>query len=442
MKILLIGNGAREHCIAEALTKSGRVKLAAYAKTKNPGIAALSEIYQLGSYNDLRQILDFARKVKPDFAIIGPEDPIADGVSDALLELEIHTVAPLKTAARLESSKSFTRDLLAKYNIPGNPHFRIFYETVGVREFLEELHGNFVVKADGLMAGKGVAVSGDHLANIEEGEQYAKKCLEKFGRVVIEEKLIGQEFSLMSFTDGKHVLDMVPVQDHKRAFVGDKGGNTGGMGSYSDASHLLPFLEKRDLDVAHEITERVAAALFKETGVLYKGIMYGGFMAVADGVRLIEYNVRFGDPEVMNVLPIMKTDFVEVCEGILGGHLDRVKLEFEKKATVCKYIVPEGYPDAPKSGELIVIASPSLSRTKQSSSLRRYYASVDKRDGNLYLTSSRAIAFVGIADTLQAAEKIAEAACLAVKGPVFHREDIGTKALIEKRIAMMRQLRS
>jgi phosphoribosylamine--glycine ligase len=416
------------------------VKLAAYAKAKNPGIFELSSQYQLGSYTDFRAILEFAKKVKPDFAFIGPDDPIADGVADLLLELEIHSVAPLKTAARLESSKSFTRDLLQKYKIPGNPSFKIFYEPKGIREFLEELGGNYVVKADGLMGGKGVQVSGEHLMNLEEGEAYARKCIEKFGRAVIEEKLIGQEFSLMSFADGKHVVDMPPVQDHKRAFVGDKGANTGGMGSYSDANHLLPFLEKRDLEAAHEITERVAAALFQETGVLYKGIMYGGFMAVADGVRLIEYNARFGDPEVMNILPILKTDFISVCEGILSGSLDRVKVEFEKKATVCKYLVPEGYPDQPKVGEKIIINSTTY-KLQPITSLKMYYASVDQRDDGLYLSSSRAIAFVGIADTLEQAEKIAEGACGSVQGPVFHREDVGTRGLIEKRAEMMRELR-
>ncbi|MBI4994079.1 phosphoribosylamine--glycine ligase [Candidatus Peregrinibacteria bacterium] len=452
MNILLLGNGAREHCIAESLTKSGRVKLATYAKAKNPGIFGLSEQYQLGSYTDFPAIRDFAKRVKPDFAFLGPDDPIADGVADLLLEAGIHSVAPLKTVARLESSKSFTRDLVQKYGILGNPKFKIFYETAGVKQFLEELGGNFVVKADGLMAGKGVLVSGEHLAGIEDGEQYAKKCIEKFGRVVIEEKLIGQEFSLMSFVDGVHVKDMVPVQDHKRAFVDDKGKNTGGMGSYSASNHLLPFLTQKDLDDAHAITEKVASALFKETGAQFKGIMYGGFMVVRDGVKLIEYNARFGDPEVMNVLPILKTDFVEICEAILYGNLDKIKIEFEAKATVCKYIVPEGYPDKPRAGEKIEItidptsypasAGPRHGGGKlQATSLKMYYASVDQKPDGLYLSSSRAIAFVGIADNLENAEKIAQSACGSVKGPVFYRPDIGTKALIEKRVEMMRKLR-
>lgn len=436
LTVLLIGNGAREHCIAEALTKSGKVTLASYAKAKNPGIYALSEIYQIGSYTDFSAILEFVKKVKPDFAVIGPDDPISDGVADLLLELKIQPVAPLKTVARLESSKSFTRNLLKKYAIEGNPKFEVFYDKKGIKEFLDSLGGNFVVKADGLMGGKGVKVSGDHLADAAEGEKYAIECINKSGKVVIEEKLIGQEFSLMSFVDGQHVSDMIPVQDHKRAFVGDEGPNTGGMGSYSDKDHLLPFLEKSDLEQAHAITEKVAHALFEETGVLYKGIIYGGFIAVKDGIRVIEYNARFGDPEVMNALPIMKTDFVEVCQAILDSRLDRLNIEFASKATVCKYVVPEGYPDNPSAGKKIIVAPES-----QSSDLKMYFSSVDQREDGLYLSGSRAIAFVGIGDTLSEAEKLAENACQSVNGPVFHREDVGTKALIEHRIGMMRALR-
>lgn len=436
-KILLIGNGAREHCIGEALVKSGRAELYVFANKKNPGLFELAKEYQLGKLNDFPAILDFTKKVKPDFAFVGPDDPIADGVADLLLELEIHSVAPLKTVARLESSKSFTRDLLQKYKIPGNPKFKVFLGTDGVRNFLDELGGQFVIKADGLMGGKGVKVSGEHLANQEEGEQYAKECIEKFGRVVIEEKFIGQEFSLMSFVDGKNVIDMPPVQDHKRAFEGDIGANTGGMGTYSDANHLLPFLTKKDLDDAHEITVKTADALFRETGALYKGIMYGGFIAVKDGVRLIEYNARFGDPEVMNVLPILKTDFVSICESIISGSLDRTNVKFENLATVCKYMCPEGYPDNPKSGEKIMIEGGG----PKDKNVRMYYASVDQREDGLYLSSSRGIAFVGIGKTIDEAEQKAESAVLCVKGPVFHRRDIGTKGLIEKRVSMMRSIR-
>lgn len=432
-KILLIGNGAREHVIAETLHTTG-AQLFTYGKARNPGLLKLSEHYEVGALNDFEHIEKYALNIKPDFAFIGPDDPIADGVADILLDVEIHSVAPLKTVARLESSKSFTRDLVERYHIPGNPRFKIFYNDDGMENFMKELDGNYVVKADGLMGGKGVKVSGEHLPDVEIGLSYARECLEAAGRVVIEEKLVGQEFSLMSFCDGLQTVEMPAVQDHKRAYEGDLGPNTGGMGSYSDANHSLPFLRQRDIDEAREITRQMAAALFKETGAYFKGIMYGGFMATAKGVRLIEYNARFGDPEAMNVLPLLNTNFVHICEAIIHGDLKNLPVTFEKKATVCKYIVPEGYPDNPQKGKKITIDNVP-------GGVKMYYASVDDTPDGLLLSSSRSVAMVGIAESLEQAEKIAESACTAVKGPVFYRRDVGTQSLIQKRVDMMKQLR-
>jgi len=263
---------------------------------------------------------------------------------------------------------------------------------------------------------------------------YARECLKAAGCVVFEEKFVGQEFSLMSFADGKHTVEMPAVQDHKRAFEGDKGPNTGGMGSYSDSDHSLPFLKPSDIDEARTITHLVLKALAQETGSEFKGIMYGGFMATANGVRLIEYNARFGDPEAMNVLPLLNTNFVEVCEAVINGDLNSLKVEFAKKATVCKYLVPEGYPEKPVKGQKIEIG-------KIPGDVKMYYSSVDQTDEGLILSSSRAVAFVGIADSIMEAEQLAESACGTVKGPVFYRKDIGTSELIAKRISMMESLR-
>lgn len=432
-KVLLVGNGAREHVIAETLKRSD-AQVFCYGKARNPGILELAEDYHTGSLEDFVKIREYAMHVKPDFAFIGPDDPIGSGLADALLEVGIHSVAPLKTVARLESSKGFTRELVRKYGIPGNPQFRVFFDEDGMKEFLEELGEHFVVKADGLMGGKGVKVSGDHLNGHHEALAYARECLQAAGRVVIEEKLVGQEFSLMSFVDGKHSVEMPTVQDHKRAFDGDKGPNTGGMGSYSDANHSLPFLKPSDLDEARTITHRVADALIQETGAQFKGIMYGGFIATSQGVRLIEYNARFGDPESMNVLPLLNTNFVHVCEAIIKGNLNELKVEFAKKATVCKYLVPEGYPDKPVKGMKIEVG-------KIPAGVKMYYSSVDQTPEGLMLSSSRAVAFVGIADSIMEAEQMAESACGSVKGPVFHRKDIGTAELVATRIAMMDALR-
>ena len=180
-----------------------------------------------------------------------------------------------------------------------------------------------------------------------------------------------------------------PVQDHKRAYDDDKGPNTGGMGSYSGENHLLPFLKKEHVDEALEITKKVADAIYQETGLYYKGVMYGGFILTKDGIKLLEYNARFGDPEAMNVLPLLKTDFAGICQAIIVQELGRVKVKFEKKATVCKYAVPKGYPESPVKNEKVVVGNGKA---------KVYYASVDEKEDGLYMTGSRAIAFLGIGD--------------------------------------------
>ncbi len=433
ISVLLVGNGAREHAIAEALVRSPqKPKLFSYMKSNNPGIAKLSEQVQIGKYNDLDEIENFAKSSNVEFAVIGPEDPLSNGVVDALEAIGIPCVGPKKELARLETSKSFTRLLMKKYKIPGMPKFRVFESLDGVMEFIEKLDG-VVVKPDGLTGGKGVKVQGDHFETKDEAYAYCEDVLKNHKAVVVEEKLVGEEFSLQSFTDGKSLFDCPPVQDHKRAFVDDKGPNTGGMGSYSTGK-LLPFMTEQDLREAHVITDKMREALFKECGELYKGVMYGGFICTKKGVKLIEYNARLGDPEAMNVLPIMKNDFVDVCKAIIEGTLHKIRPNFSENATVCKYAVPEGYPTNPVEGQKI-----SLGEVPDN--VKVYYASVDRKDGELYMSKSRAVAFVGIAPTLEQAQVIAEDGVCSAQGPIFHREDIGTKELIDKRIEHMEELR-
>ena len=436
--VLLIGNGAREHAIAEAVVQSGhKPKLFSFMKANNPGIASLSQKVYIGSYRDLAAVKAYAKECRVDFAIIGPEDPLNNGVVDALKEIGVHAVGPTKNLARLETSKSFTRDLVRKYNIPGNPKFRIFTSMEGIKEFLDELDG-IVVKPDGLTGGKGVMVQGDHFQTKEEALAYCKQVLTEHPSVIIDERLEGEEFSLQCLCDGKTVVVTPPVQDHKRRFVDDKGPNTGGMGSYSCEDHALPFMTQREVTEGLAITQKVADAIYKETGEYYKGVMYGGFIITKSGVKLLEYNARFGDPEAMNTLPLLKTDFVDVCKAIIDGTLDTLNMEFEKKATVCKYAVPKGYglpkdhPDAQSTSARVEIGNVGKARL--------YYASVDKREDGLYMSTSRAIGVVGIADTLSEAERIAENAMSAIKGPIDHRPDIGTEPLINRRILHMQQI--
>ncbi|MDQ5984967.1 MAG: Phosphoribosylamine--glycine ligase [Syntrophus sp. SKADARSKE-3] len=437
--VLLIGNGAREHAIAEALTRSGHhPTLFAYMKANNPGISALAQTVCLGDYSDLANIVAFARTNQVSFAVVGPEDPLNAGVVDALREAGIPAVGPTRSLARLETSKSFTRDLVEKYKIPGNPLYKVFTSDFGISEFLNQLPG-VVIKPDGLTGGKGVMVQGDHFQTMEEAVAICRNILAEHGSVTVEEKLEGEEFSLQCLCDGKTVVATPPVQDHKRRFADDKGPNTGGMGSYSCEDHLLPFLTNRDVLDGLAITQKVAEAIYAETGEYYKGIMYGGFMITQTGVKLLEYNARFGDPEAMNILPLMKTDFVDICNAIIAGTLDKLPVLFDQKATVCKYIVPGGYglpkdhPDAASTSARIEVGDVGAARL--------YFSSVDKREDGLYMTSSRAIGVVGIADSLNKAEIIAENAVSAIKGPVAHRFDIGTDALIQKRIEHMEKIR-
>jgi len=437
--IMLIGNGAREHAIAEAISRSApKPHLFSFMKANNPGIASLSETAKLGSYSDLKAIVDFAKHNKVEFAVIGPEDPLNNGVVDVLSQIGIPAVGPTKSLAQLETSKSFTRNLVSKYNIPGNPQFKVFKVIDGVEAFLNKLEG-VVLKPDGLTGGKGVLVQGDHFDTKEEALKLCKQILAESSSLIVEEKFDGEEFSLQCLCDGKTVVGTPLVQDHKRRFEGDKGPNTGGMGSYSLANHSLPFLKPEDTQAGLEITRQVAAALSKETGSPYKGVMYGGFIATRNGVKLLEYNARFGDPEAMNILPLLKTDFVEICRHIIAGTLDKLKIEFEHKSTVCKYVVPKGYglpadhPDAASSRAKIEVGNVGKARL--------YYSSVDKKEDGLYLSASRAIGIVGIADTLEEARKIAEEGVKAVKGSVAYREDIGTDALIQKRIDHMKKIR-
>ncbi|MCK5613913.1 phosphoribosylamine--glycine ligase [Candidatus Pacearchaeota archaeon] len=434
MKILLIGNGAREHAMAEAFKKSPKCdELLVFASAMNPAIRDLTSVYHVGNLNDTKAIQEFAAEHKPDFAVIGPENPLANGVVDALKLIGILSASPTKQMAQLESSKSFTRELLDKYNVPGGPQFKTFISDEGMMEFASEL-GEIVVKADGLQGGKGVQVQGDHFETLEDGVLYAKECAERDGKVVIEEKFIGQEFSLLSFVDGEHVVDMPPIQDHKRAFEGDTGPNTGGMGTYNYPENL-PFLTDQDLKDAHDINVKTTQALKEEFGEGFKGILYGGFIAVKNGVRLIEYNVRFGDPEAMNIFCLLQTDFVDICLAMIKGNLDELTIQFSKKATVCKYAVPEGYPTNSVKGERIKIAD-------LPKGAKAFYASVDEIDGELILLGSRAVALVGVADTIEEAEQLAQQAVEGVKGPIFYRKDIGTQELIGKKVEMMNSLRS
>ncbi|WNY28606.1 Phosphoribosylamine--glycine ligase [Methanimicrococcus stummii] len=443
MKILLVGGGGREHAIASAVKRSPQKPLLyTVMSKKNPGIATLCEDVLIGDEKDAAAIAAFAKENGIDMAFIGPEAPLSAGVSDALWNAGIPAVGPKKDCARIETDKAWARKFIEKHGIDGNPEYAVFTDYEAAAEFIDKLK-DVAVKPAGLTGGKGVKVMGDQLPDIAAAKEYTKEVL-KGDSVVIEERFIGEEFTLQAFVDGKNLAFCPTAQDHKRAYEGDVGPNTGGMGAYTNAGALLPFLKPEEYETAKRIMKETVAAFPKETGEEFKGILYGQFILTKRGPKLIEYNARFGDPEAMNVLSLLETDMVEIMKAVTEGTLDKLSVEFSKKATVCKYAVPAGYPDDPKKdSEVTVLASGAIAdaATGPNSDLIIYYSSVYEKDGKIYTTGSRSIGVVGLADSIADAEKISQDALdNQVKGDLFFRRDIGTADLVQKRIDHMNEL--
>ena len=372
--------------------------------------------------------MSFAKETGVEYAFIGPEAPLEAGIVDHLELLGIGCVGPTQAAARLETDKAFCRELMELHHIDGCPKYRVFHDTAEAVSFINDHEGDLVIKPIGLTGGKGVRIMGEQVDRA--GAIAYVKSLN--GGVVLEERLIGEEFTLQAFVDGNHLIPMPLVQDHKRAFEGDIGPNTGGMGSYSMPDHMLPFVSDTDYKKALAIMRATIAAL-ERTGKPYKGILYGQFMNTAKGPKVIEFNARFGDPEAMNVLSLLCSDLSDIVVNIIKGSLSAAQVAFEQKATVCKYIVPEGYPDSPVSGD------PITNIPTEGALL--YYANVEEQEGKLATLTSRTLAFVGIGPTLKEAERIAEQSASSVRGNVRYRRDIGTSALLNRRITHMKELR-
>nr|MDO8110393.1 phosphoribosylamine--glycine ligase [Candidatus Sigynarchaeota archaeon] len=437
VKVMLVGNGAREHAIAEALVNGG-AELRAFMNKKNPGIANLAKgNFRIDNLENFEHASSFGKDC--DFAVVGPEAPLVVGIANAFESAGIPCVGPAIDAAQLEGSKIFTRNLLKKYNNPMNIEFSTFTSMNEIPAYIDKLGiENVVVKPDGLTGGKGVKVFGEHLHSKEDIFTYCKEIFTQGGHVILEEKLDGEEFTLQTFVDGKTILPTPLVQDHKRAFENDEGPNTGGMGSYSMENHLMPFIEKKDVDFALANMKKAIDALKQETGTAYKGFLYGQFMKTRKGIKLVEFNARFGDPEAINVLPIMTTNFVDICRGIVDGTLNKMKAEFKKVATVVKYLVPAGYPDKPAANAPIKVDEKGIAGI----GARYYFASVNQKDdGAIVTSSSRTIGILGIAETIDKAEIISEKGTAFITGNLYHRKDIGTKKLLQKRIDHMKKLK-
>jgi phosphoribosylamine--glycine ligase len=432
--VLLVGGGGREHAIARALADAD-CELYACAGNKNPGITRIAEGFEALDTTNPKAVTTYASEVDADLAVIGPEAPLQAGVADALDEADVYAFGPREAEARIETDKAFQRRFMEKYDIPGCPDFETFEDMDAACEFIDDYDADLAIKPAGLTGGKGVRVMGDQV-DAEEAKEYLRAS--DYDRVVLEERLVGEEFTVQALVANGEVRVTPAVQDHKRAYEGDEGPNTGGMGSYSDATLELPFMDHDDYMEAVDVIESTVEALED-----YKGVLYGQFMLTADGVKVVEFNARFGDPEAMNTLPVLNTDFLNVLTAARDGET-LPQLSFAPHATVCKYAVPDGYPTEPEAGAAVTVDEDGAREiaSEYDGEAILYYASVDDREDGIYTTTSRAFAVVGVAETITDAEEIAEAVLSeAGEEGLRVRHDIGKPDLVQQRIDHMDELR-
>ena len=422
--VLLVGGGGREHAIARAVADD--CALYACASNRNPGIRRLADGFETIDETDAEAVADYATAVGADIAVIGPESALAAGVADALDAAGVYAFGPQAEEARLETDKAFQREFMEEADIPGCPDYAVFDDIEAACDYIDDYEGDLAVKPVGLTGGKGVKVMGDQV-DAEGAKAYLRDS--DYERVVLEERLVGEEFTIQAFVANGDVRTTPAVQDHKRAYEGDEGPNTGGMGSYTDTGLSLPFMAEGDYEAATDVLEAVVDALPD-----YKGVLYGQFMLTDEGPKVVEFNARFGDPEAMNTLPALSTPFVDVLTAARDED-PLPELDFSGEATVCKYAVPDGYPVDPDAGAKIAVDEESVGDALL------YYASVDERDDGLYTTTSRAFAVVGRGDSIAAAEAQAEDGLSAAGDRVRIRHDVGKADLVQRRIDHMAEIR-
>jgi phosphoribosylamine--glycine ligase len=461
--ILVVSYGARETAMIDAFTRSQNYNVEVYVadKQRNPFNVKKATQHVVIPDLNVEDICKFAEahKDRIDFGIVGPEKPIIEDVRDVV---EKHTSIPMICPTRkyaIEASKVQQR-LLFEETVPEvNPRFKIFkpedYKTRGeaqkaLYKWLDELENLAVVKPDKPAAGKGVGVWGDHFKTREQLFEHFWENL-KHGVVIVEEKIDGEESSFQAFCDGKHIVSLPETRDYKRAFDGDKGPNTGGMGSYKDSGEVLPFMTKADRKKEVEIVNRVFEKWKASDNQALRGIpFYVAFMHTGKQPKILENNSRPGDPEIINILPILKDDFVDVCFKIVEGNLTSIKIE--KAATVVTYKVPpnyggfeEAYPEQVNKAEVdtpVDLTEAYELNRKHGDKIRVYPASMELRNSQVYALKSRAVAVVGIGESIEAARKISLEGINAIKGgALWYRTDIASKQHIEKSIRHMEELR-
>ena len=421
MNILVIGGGGREHTLAWKLSQS---KLAGtiYAIPGNPGMKKIACCVSDISITDNEALVKFAQEKEVDLVVVGPEVPLMNGAVDAFAAAGIKAFGPSKAAAEIEGSKAFSKDLMKKYKIP-TAKYEVFTDAAAARAYIEQEGAPIVIKADGLAAGKGVIVA----ATIEQALDAVDEimCDKAFGsagsRVVIEECLIGEEASLLAFTDGETIVPMVSSQDHKRAYDKDEGPNTGGMGTYAPA----PVITKAVLDeVQKSVLEPTIRAMQVE-GRRYVGCLYAGLMITADGPKVIEFNARFGDPETQVVLPLLESDLAEVMLACIDGKLGDIRVAWKDEAAVCVVMAAGGYPKAYKKGDVIT----GLEVAEADGALV-FHAGTAELDGRIVTDGGRVLGVVATAPKVKdAVDKAYEAVEKITFAAAHYRKDIAYRAL-------------
>jgi phosphoribosylamine---glycine ligase len=421
MKVLVIGGGGREHAIVWKLSQS-RLVDKIYCCPGNAGIAELAECIDVNP-NDFDSLLDFVKYEWIDLTVVGPEDPLSRGIVDLFEKEGRRILGPTKAAARLESSKVFSKDLMKSHGIP-SAEYSVFTSYVHAEEHIKFKGAPIVVKADGLAAGKGVFVA----STVEEALVALKVIMKDrtFGeagdRVIVEECLRGEEASFMVFTDGKTVVPMVSSQDHKRIFDNDKGPNTGGMGAYSPAPIITADMEKR---VMERIMKPTLRAL-KNEGITYKGILYAGLMIDGDDPHVLEFNCRLGDPETQPVLSRLKSDFMSIAMAITNGTLSDIAIEWNREPAVCVVISSAGYPGKYRKGDVIK----GIGDANTVDGVHVFHAGTAFNNGGIVTSGGRVLGVTAAGEDIAAARKKAYEAAGKIHFEGMHyRKDIANRAL-------------
>jgi len=430
--VLVVGSWAKEEITLRHLKEVSSLTTHAFLDTPNPGIQTVVNSHAMGELDDVSTITSFARECGADLVLPTTAAPLAAGLVDNLEEAGISVFGPPRQAARLEFDKAFTRDFLKRYDIGYQPAYACFNDRASAETYAETLNWDVAVKPIGLTDGLGVRVAGDQLRGPDEIRTYIKEVLAGCGddcpAVIIEERLVGVEFTLQCLVNGSTVIPTPLVQDFKKLLPGDLGPNTASMGSYSGPGHLLPYITQNDYDTALGLIRRTVAEFLKETGVPCRGFLYGQFMLTGNGPVLIEYNFRPGDPEWMDIMTRLEDPLFDTILSLMNG--ETPSPSFSSSATVCKYLVPPGYPE---SYDLPLQVDVDLS-TLENLGVQVYHsAGLDPETGLLHVGSERGIAVIAEGSTIPEANERVESAIETIEGTFVHRSDIGTTELIMRK---------